>query len=251
VKRSSGQPSALSPTLPVTSAKVKRFPAAVKSDLLTYVHHAVLLLINEVSIVTKAETEKISQYLRSHWPLSEIAAILDDAREPTTFRSLQSWVTGQVLRIKPSLVVPGQKRKRYGLSNLLDFLIAKQLLHVAGFPAHAVQVFIDHFRERDFLNNVTFPDKMDGYFILLQDGPKDAKSLFFNDEQRFYTGVLILARASNIPKWTTLHLRGLFLEALARLDCWNRRVEYRPITAGEYVKKALSAVREQKEEVHK
>ncbi len=190
------------------------------------------------------DPEKISQYLRNHWPLSEIAAILDDSREPITFRTLQSWVTGQVLRIKPSLVVPGQKRKRYGIASLLNFIIAKRLLQVSGLPAPAVQSFIDRYGDEEFMKGFGYTEKMEGYFLVIQDGPKDAKFLFFKDEEKFFSAVRIFISAPNAPKWTTLRLHDLLDEALERLDCWSRRVEYRPVTAGDQARKALNAIRD-------
>jgi hypothetical protein len=188
------------------------------------------------------DDEKIKSYLRNHWPLSEIAAILDDSEKPIKFRTLQSWTTGQVLRIKPSLSVPGQRRKRYGLSSLLDFLIAKRLLQIAGLPAKAVQNFIDHYGRPDFLEGQDFKTKMEGRFILIQDGDKDAQILFFSaeKEERFFAAVQVLASADNALKWTTLSVRSLLDEALERLDCWNRRVEYKPVTIRDEVRNALN-----------
>jgi hypothetical protein len=188
------------------------------------------------------ESTHLQKDNRSHWPLTEIAAILHDPKQPVTLRTLQSWVTGQVLRIEPSVTVPGQKRKRYGMASLINFLIAKQLLH-CGFHTRVVQMFIDHYQDADFLTGVpSFKDKVEGYFIFIQDGEKDAKIYFYADENAFLTALRVLfAEGGSVPKWTSLHLGGLLKEAMERIDCWNRRVEYR--TPGERIIKAFDDIR--------
>lgn len=189
-----------------------------------------------------SESTDLQKDNRSHWPLTEIAAILHDPKQPVTLRTLQSWVTGQVLRIQPSVTVPGQKRKRYGMASLINFLVAKHLLN-CGVHTRVVQTFIDHYHEPDFLPCVpSFAERINGYFIFIQDGEKDAKIYFYKDEDAFLAAVRIfMAEGGNVPKWTTLHLSGLIKEALERIDCWNRRVEYQ--TPGERIIKAFDDIR--------
>jgi hypothetical protein len=187
------------------------------------------------------DAEQVDRYLRSHWALSEIAAILHDSKRPTTFRTLQSWTTGQVLRIQPSLSIPGQRRRRYGLANLLEFVIAKRLLQIAGMPGPIVQHFLSNYGKESFVGGASFAEKMKGYFILAQTGPEEGEVFFFPDQAKFYLACKALIGVDF--KWTTINLDAVLNEALERLDCWNHRVEYKKETAGEQVKRALNAVR--------
>ena len=69
-----------------------------------------------------------------HWTLSESAAIWDFISQ----RALQSWVSGQTLRIRPSC-----GPRRFGLLSQFKFGIAIRLLK-AKLPTKAIQTFLDY-----------------------------------------------------------------------------------------------------------
>lgn len=192
--------------------------------------------------MTDLET-KISQYLRSHWSLCEIAAIIHDDKRPVNFRVLQSW-TGQLLQIRPSLTVPGRKRKAYGFTSLVSFLLAKKLMLVHGFPSKMVQAFLDKMNEGVFAEGVDFRAMLDGFFIFIaNDGPEHGEIWYFNDEKTFLAAVRSLAAADNVPKWVSVSLGSLGTEAIARLDAWNSRTEYNATSEAEKCRKSFAAIR--------
>ena len=166
--------------------------------------------------------------------LAECAAVL----EPISLRTLQSWASGQTLRIKPS-----RGRGRYGLWSLLQFSIAALLLKT-GLPAKGIQVFIDRFADADFLPE-TFAQKMKGRFIV-SESPSDREHVdlyFFSDEEKFWVAVKTLADQTPL-RFTTLHLDTILHEVLSRIAAWQQRREYVAQSHGDGIAKALNSLRE-------
>jgi hypothetical protein len=161
--------------------------------------------------------------VRSHWSLCEIAAIIHDDKRPVSFRVLQSW-TGQLLKIRPSLAIPGRKRKGYGFTSLVSFLLARNLMLVHGFPSKIVQTFLDKMNDGVFAEGVDFRAMVRGFFIFIaNDAREHGQIWYFSEEKKFLAAVRILAAADNLPKWASVSLGALATEAIGRLEAWRER----------------------------
>lgn len=170
--------------------------------------------------------------------LSESAAIW----EPIAYRTLQSWTSGQTLKIKAS-----GARHRYGLLSQLQFGLASRLLKT-GLPKRGIQVFLDKLLDPDFFTAgpaYSLAEKMAGRFIFYED-PEDADhvvALFFKDEEKFWLAVKLLTEQTP-PHFVTIDLGDVWREVLDRIMAWNQRREYDTRKHGEQIKKALLEIRE-------
>ncbi|MCU1302368.1 MAG: hypothetical protein JWQ87_2652 [Candidatus Sulfotelmatobacter sp.] len=167
--------------------------------------------------------------------LSESAALW----ERVPFRTLQSWTSGQTLRIKPS-----RGRGKYGVLSQIQFGLASVLLK-AGLPSKGVQVFLDNFAASSFLPN-SFAERMKGRFIVCED-PNDHEHVivhfFKEDGGKFWLAVKLLIEQTPL-RFATIHLDSMLCEVLGRITAWNDRREYVSQGSGEQIKKALREISE-------
>ena len=182
------------------------------------------------------DIDLLKEFKDQHWTLSESAAIW----EPISHRALQSWVSGQTLKIRPSC-----GPRRFGLLSQFKFGIAIRLLR-AKLPTKAIQIFLDHLADADFIPPVNFGEKMQGRFILTEDptGPDHLRIFFYaeQDSEGFWIAIKVLTESP--IRFTTIKLDEVLREALDRIAAWNERREYSAQTAGEKAKGALDAVRD-------
>jgi hypothetical protein len=171
-----------------------------------------------------------------HWTLSESAAIW----EPISQRALQSWVSGQTLRIRPSC-----GPRRFGLLSQFKFGIAIRLLK-AKLPTKAIQTFLDYFADADFIPTVNFAEKMQGRFILTEDptSPDHLRMFFYpeQDAERFWIAIKVLTESP--IRFITIRPDDVLREVQGRIAAWSERREYSAQTASEKAKAALDAIRE-------
>jgi hypothetical protein len=183
---------------------------------------------------------KLDQYAERHFSLLESGAIWEGK---ITFRTLQSWVTGQTLRIKPSRGRGKRRGGKYGLMSQLKFGAAAHLLKT-GLPTVGVQTFLDRFADSDFLPQ-TFAEKMSGRFLLCEDPSNraDLQIWFFQDEEKFWTAVQILIDKTPL-RFATMHFGSILTEVVSRIKAWDERRQYVAKSAGGEYAKALATIRE-------
>lgn len=177
--------------------------------------------------------EKSSKPVGWEGSLVKCAAVLD-----CSLRLLQSRVSGQTCRIRPS-----GSRKHYGIFNLVQFVIADRLFK-AGLPGRGIQCFLDRFAEPDFIAG-SFTDKMRGYFII-SECPTDDEAVdiyFFSDELQFWTAVKILTEQSPL-RFVLLHLDSIVDEVFYRLNAWQQRKEYVARGREDMLTDTLKSIRE-------
>ena len=96
------------------------------------------------------EQATIEAYLRSSWPMTELAVITD-----IPFRRMLNWTSQHPLKIKPTSKVPGRKKAQFGFWDAIKFMIAHRLMTVGGMSGHATRYFLDDYRDQqEVLENV-------------------------------------------------------------------------------------------------
>jgi hypothetical protein len=173
--------------------------------------------------------------LRLGWEgsLVEVAAVLDGS-----LRTYNSRVSGQTCRIRPT-----GGRRRYGVFNLLQFVIADRLFK-AGLPRKGIQCFLDNFAEADFIAGHSFTDRMRGFFII-SENPADDENVdiyFFHDELAFWAAVKVLTESP--LRFVLLHLDSIVSEVFGRLSAWQQRKEYVAHGREDMLTDALKEIRE-------
>jgi hypothetical protein len=184
--------------------------------------------------------DNLEQYLERYFSLAEVAAILDGK---IPFRTLQSYVSGQTLRVKPSYGRGRRRCEKYGLLPITKFVAGSHSLK-AGLPSQGIQTFLDRFADSDFLPQ-TFAEKMSGRFLLCED-PSDRDHLqiwFFKDEEKFWSAVQILADKTPL-RFVTIHFGSILAEVISRIQAWDERRQYVVKSVGDEYAKALATIRE-------
>jgi hypothetical protein len=161
---------------------------------------------------------------RFPFSLKMVAAIIGDKREPVSLRTVRSWTTGELLTIKPTLRVEGQRRLAYGFQDLVKFLLAKRLLRgPSPLPSVGVQVFLDHWQKPEFLKGISFHSRMKGTFVLYV-SPDDADHLGIDFLAEGNPGLPAAMNAavekSPDGRICVLSMDGILTELLRRLFYW-------------------------------
>jgi hypothetical protein len=183
---------------------------------------------------------------RFPFSLKMAASILTDKLEPVSVRTIRSWTTGELLTIKPTRRIEGQKRLAFGFHDLWKFLIAKQLLRgPSPLPSVGVQVFIDHWQKPEFLKGIPFEARMQGTFLLYQD-PDDSGQLeihFLAQERSNLSAAIEQAIGKGGKQFRILEMESIFQELLLRLYFWLESEPFpisklqwsKPMTAEEFL----------------
>jgi hypothetical protein len=153
------------------------------------------------------------------------------------YRRITSWVTGEVLRIKPS-----RGRGKYGTLSLFSFALARLLLD-AGISSVGVQFCIDWFFDPTFLSS-KLEEKM-GCWVIVREHERpefygQVVATMYSEPEKFAEAV---KAASAIPtKFAAFYPNGLVNNILERLLAF---LEFREpkFPTGEKAKKALTAIR--------
>jgi len=199
-----------------------------------------------IKLMSKREQDaaaKIDRYLSNRWTLTELAVIL----EPMSFRTLTSWISGQTLRIHPSVWTAGQvkaaggtnvsvqfhKRAKYGFPNLLQCLMARTLFD-AGVDRAIVQQYI----ESGFPGPQSNDQLMNGYFLILT-GTTPQTSYFFPDKPTLIES--IANSPAPLPQCAIFNFAPILSEAIGRLNAWEERRAYVPKSQDDVLAEAQRA----------
>jgi hypothetical protein len=170
---------------------------------------------------------------RYRFSLREIAEILTDEAEPLSLRGLQSWATGQYLRVEPSLRVEGHRNSAWGIGDVMKFCMCKKLIRGFGstsLPAAGINSFLTCWQGDDFFKGIGFAEKMTGTVLLVPDAdtPAELTAYFFpaEKESRYTAAVKILALEGK--SFCTLRMADVACEVLARLNAWLDGKPYVP-----------------------